>query len=931
MNYRYIAVIIVNAVLAAAVGARAGDASEKLPFSEKIIRGKMDNGIQYYVMENSFPPGMVELRLNVRTGSLNERDDERGIAHFVEHMAFNGTRNFKGNDLIKFMESLGMTFGRHSNAYTSTNNTNYQLSVPSGRGELLDSSFMFMRDWVDGISFDPLEIEKEKGVIVEEWRARNDVRSRAAKKNRELILEGSLYPERDPIGDMDIVKGANRELLKGYYDRLYTADHVSVIAVGDIKAEKIIQLIKKHFSDVPAKRAPAGPDPNIRIKNGLRMRTFSDPELTSHSLSYSLFHPSAKTETYADLKEMYLRQGALRMLNRRMQNKIREKGLQLLSFRAAGSEVVDGLFLLRFAIPLKPETMRADISAMLKEIERARRHGFTEAEYLDMTVSMKKTLERLAEPDHKFESSRYADIICDYDTSGGSLTDFAQDKELFERITSETGPEDCNSAFRALLSSESGLVTISSPESEAEGIKISESEFASMKKAAASSEIKAPVVVTARAALFDEKPRPGKIKQRSMNGAGELIEYENGLSILVKNSKAETNSFVMKGIKPGGYSALGDEEAVLAQLMLSGVAASGFEGVSRSQLDSMMAGVSVRVAPSIGELSFDFDAAGDSRDIEYAFKLINRYMAASSMEENVIGSIKKRMKHAIEVRSADKKYSFFRGAERSTYNGNYRDLNPEVSDLENADIENLHRIYRRHYSEAGSFRFVISGDVSADTAAELGRVYLAGLPSGEDEAAFKDRGVRLRKKFLREEGYGDTERKTSVVIRLEREIDTSDDGEYYAEMIKRVLNKRVREEVREKLGAVYSAGVSLRYSDIPRPSFSGTLSFSCEPSRKDEIISAIMKIISDVAEKGVTEKELDDARKQYLLSLDTASERNMFWSKTLSNDILEGSQPGTLKQMREAVNSITVNGIKRHARMFLDGMSCAVLVYNPEM
>ena len=232
------------------------EAVEMLPFSKLTVTGKLDNGMNYYIIQNKMPVDKIELRLNVRSASLNETEEERGLAHFVEHMAFNGTKNFSGNELVRFLEEAGLSFGHHSNAYTSFGNTNYMLSVPAADKSLLEQSFVILRDWADGVTFDEDEIEKEKGVITEEWRTRNESWYRLSLKARNEMYAGSRYTEREPIGLMEVVAGANKKLLKGYYDRWYTAGNMSVVVAGNIEVEEAKALIEKHFNTVEKRTSP---------------------------------------------------------------------------------------------------------------------------------------------------------------------------------------------------------------------------------------------------------------------------------------------------------------------------------------------------------------------------------------------------------------------------------------------------------------------------------------------------------------------------------------------------------------------------------------------------------------------------------------------------------------------------------------------------
>lgn len=926
--------IIVTAVLTSCAVKRTSDteSAERLPFSDKILYGTLDNGLRYYIKQNDFPADKVELRLNVRSGSLNETEEERGVAHFVEHMAFNGTTNFEGNDLIKFLDQVGLTFGQHTNAYTSSDNTNYMLSVPAENAQLIEDSFLIMREWADGISFDTEEIEKEKGVITEEWRARNDVRNRLRILSREYLLEGSLYVQRDPIGLMGVVAGANRDLLKGYYDKWYTAGNMSVTVVGNIDPARAEELVKKYFSSLEERETPDPADGTVPLIDGLRIRTATDPEATSASISYNLFEHEGKIETYPHLRQNLLELGAMSMLNKRVESKILEKQIELISFRGGKAATV-GLGFTRFNVITRPESFDSDIREMLTEIERAKRYGFNEDELQEFIVSQRTFLDRAASPDYKYPSDQYVNMIISYDTYGGHLTEFTQDKALLDRIFAETSIEDYNRAFNRLLESDSRMVMITIPERDAGKVFLDEAKFEAIAAEVADSEIAPPAESGFIDKIIDKEPEGGVIASRTAypNLDGELITYGNGARLFIKNNVSDKNRFMLTAKKQGGLSVLNDEEALYSNLMQQALTSSGFDGISRRELQTFMADKRVTVAPSVTNNTFDFGGGGDSEDLEAFFQLLYMSITAPDIDPNAFAAIITATETALRNNEQDKKAVFFRDVPGAMMNGNYRRAYLLESDLPDITPAKLLELYEKHFTDIDNFIFVLSGDVDRDRAVELGRIYLGGLPAGGTEAKSVDRGVRLKDKFGRASGYGDIENKATVLIRFDKDIEQVDGGEYYTVILRRILNQRLRESIREDMGGVYSVSAAIGYSDFPETAFSGRVSFTCDPARKDEIIAEALRVIKDITENGVTEQELAVAKNQQGVQLDSAAEQNWYWVGDISNKLIEDKAVLSAAEKKEIVNSLKLEDLNRHSKEFLEDMRIFIAVYNPEV
>ncbi len=904
--------------------------SDQLPFSDQIKVGKLKNGLTYYIKHNDFPVNKIEMRLNIRSGSLDENDSEQGVAHFVEHMAFNGTKNFKGNDVIKFLEKVGLSFGTHSNASTSTDYTNYQLSIPADDPKLIKDSFKIFRDWADAISFDESEIEKEKGVVVEEFNSRNDFRYRLGVKNREIIFENSLYAVRDPIGKMDVILNADKALLKGYYDKWYRASNMSIIVVGDINIEQIEKMIEDTFSSLSADKLPQKADKNIPVQKGLSVHIISDPEAKSSSVSLTYLKNEGRVKTFADLKKRLLEQASLSMLNRRVSLKILEDKSDLIGFSAATSNYSDNLYGTRFNIVTTPKNIKTDIEILLIEIENIKRNGFNQQELDEFISKQQSALTRFTQPDYKDSSERIASMISSYDIKKDYLTEYHQDKILFDKILNESKLSDYNKAFNKLVDNENQVVLVAVPERDLEMVDIDSKTFKSIKQKVSKMKIEKYKGSEAITTLINKKIASGKIKsqKRYENINSDLIIFENGAQLLIKKTDADKNKFMIIGNKLGGKSVLNDKEIILSSLMLNTIRSSGFKDITLSQLRGYLADKSVSLAPSIKLNTFSFDGAGDSKDIETAFQLLYNYMTVPVIDDNVFDHIIDQTKISLGSDKKDKYQQFIREAVAKMYNDNYRReylLDTDLVDLKKSD---LLEIYNKNFRDIGNYKFVVVGDVNKEEVVKYAEKYIASLPSSSKKSSTKFLNVDLVAKRGKSVGYGDVLDKATVMMIFDKDIDYIKNGEYISALVRRIISKKLREKIREDMSGVYSSNVMIRYTDFPEDSLFARISFTTSSSKRDDIIKETTLVFNNIIKHGVTKQDLEIAKSQQILQLDQASQNNKFWATSIASNLIEEDTVLSADEMIDIIEKITIDDINKFITKSMSDMRSYITIYD---
>ncbi len=906
--------------------------NEIMPFSDKVITGTLDNGLKYYIRYNDFPSDKIEMRLNVRSGSLNETNEERGLAHFVEHMAFNGTKNFKGNDVIKFMEEAGLVFGKDTNAATSYDYTNYQLTVPYDNERLINTGFNILKDWATNITFDEEEIEREKGVIVEEWRMRNDVRYRMGVESRKHILSGSLYPERDAIGLMDVVKGANRELLVGYYNKWYRPDNMAIIVVGNIDPEKAKQKIIETFSDIAPKEKHEAASKNINYEKGIRTAIVKDKEAKGIFATLYIYHKGHQTETYEDFKEDILESGAMNMFGRRMSLDIQEKKIDILALRGMTSILGDNTKTAVFSGSFLSSKFNESLKTMLLEIERVKRYGFTKEELEYFKTTQLSFLEKAAKPDYKFPSEKFADQISSYDTMGGYFTEFHQDKALIERVFNETNITSYNRAFENMLNSDDMLLVVSIPENEEKNVDISVKKLTALMKEVEESKISKVEEKGFTGHLINEEIKAGKVAQRQEDkklGVTKVV-YENGLTLYIKQNKEEVNKFLIQGKKQGGLSILEGKDYLFANTMTQIISRSGFDNISKRNLDTLMAGKNVNVSPSITEYSFDIAGGGFSDDIEYAFQLLYKYYTAPTIDKDYLSAYKNSLKTQLELEANDNKIQFARKATEVMYNDSYRRGYLLQSDIKDINEELLLNIYKNNYLDINNYIFAISGDFDIEKVIELGGKYLGSLKKVDKKAFYKDRNLYLREKYKVYEGYGDIEDKTSLSIIHMTKPNVNSKGRYLAGLSRNILSIRMRESIREKESGAYSIASYIRYMESPKTEVFTKIAFPCEPARKNEVMDKTINVYNEFIKNGITKEELESSKLALKNNYKSALKENKYWVNSLSYNTLMGVSIESLDEINNIYDNLKVEEVNKFIKDNLENSYTFISIFNPE-
>ncbi len=860
--------------------------TDPIPPDPAVMTGTLDNGFTYFVRENDQPENRAELRLVVNAGSILEDDDQLGLAHFVEHMAFNGTRNFEKQELVDYLESIGMQFGPDVNAYTSFDETVYMLQVPMDDPQIVATAFQILEDWAQAVLFDPEEVDKERGVVIEEWRGRRGAFARMRDEQYPIMFEGSRYAERLPIGKPEVLESAPHELLQRFYDDWYRPDLMAVVAVGDFDGDAIVATIREHFGGI---EGPADPRPRfeaeVPVDHPPRVAIASDVEAPQSQVGVLYKQPPGSQGTVADYRRSLVRSVYSGMLNARLDElRLQSDPPFVIAFSGSGGFVrgVDAYQL--NALVSEGGTVRG-LDALLTEAERVVRHGFTETELERRKTAMRRSNERsLAEKDNQESSSlasRYVQVFLEGDPYPGVETRVALSEALLPGITLE----EANSVAQAWLTEQGRVVLVDSPEKE--GLEIpAADEFTAVFAAIAGKDIAPYEDAAADAPLLPVLPEGSAVAaEEEVAEVGVTIwTLGNGVRVVLKPTDFKDDEIRFSATSPGGTSLISDEIYPTVSWAGSVIGQSGVGDFDQTALRKKLTGKAVSVRPSIGSLSEGMSGTASPKDIETAFQLIYQYFHAPRLDEGAFSAYKTMQVGFLGNAGASPEFTFSDTVSATMGQGHprSRSLSQVMADLERADLEAAFELYKERFADASDFTFYFVGAFDVDEIRPLAERYLGALPDMDRVESWRDVGIDPPAGVVEKVVRKGLEPKSRTQIIF------TGDGEYSREewttisALAEVLDIRLRELLREDLGGTYGVGVSGRLTYRPDEEYRVSISFGSAPERAEELSAVAFEEIERLKAEGPDAETVAKVRETQRRGKETDLRENRYWLSQLS-------------------------------------------------
>lgn len=913
--------------------AQDSDMQKQLPFDSKVRYGTLPNGMKYFVRYNAKPEKRAELRLAVNAGSTAEDDDQQGLAHFTEHMAFNGSAHFKKNELVDYLEGVGTKFGPHLNAYTSFDETVYMLQVPTDSETILNNGFLILQDWASGLSFDQTEVDKERGVVVEEWRLGQGAQERMRRKYWPYLFAGSRYAERLPIGQKEIIETAPRDVSYRFYKDWYRPDLMAVIAVGDFDVDKIEMLIKKQFSTIPSSTSPRP----LRVwevpdQQKMSVVTVTDKETPYTVIQMIYKQPVSHATTEGDYRKSILNNLYNSMMGSRLNEISKQPDAPFLFAGVAYENLVrnkNGY--IGYAVT-KGDGIVKGLSSIVTENERVKRHGFTQSELDRTKKEVMRGMESAYADRDKSESRNYVSEYVNYFLEQEPSPGIEFEYQLYKKYMDGIQLSELNELPKKWLKNPDNLVLmVMAPEKE--DVKIPDNTVLeeTVKKAMAA-DVKPYEEKKLAEKLMETKPGAGKVVEETVNKELNITKWKlaNGATVYLKPTDFKNDEIMFTGFSWGGESMLEDKDFMSAEMAASIADEGGIASFDKISLDKMMQGKIAEVNASIDSYNESVDGHCSPADLETMLQLLYLKMTNPRKDSSSYATLMSQQKALLENAGLAPEQAFRDTVSYVMGNYNFRSKPMSVDRLNEVDLNRAISIYKKRFGDASDFTFTFVGNFKTDEIKSLIETYIGGMPSTYRKESAKDDGVRMPAGRVERTVLRGTEPKSSVAMKFTGAFEYNRKNRFEVNAMLKLLSIKLRENLREEKGGVYGVGAYPSMKKNPVSTYEITIGFGCAPTNVKILMDASLQEIEGIKKNGCDDKNLTKVKETFIRERETYLKENSFWLSAISSSANYGEDINEITQYNSWVNALKSNDFKRLANQYFDMKNYASFVLNPE-
>jgi zinc protease len=879
-----------------------------LPVDPAVRTGRLANGLTFFIRNNGRPAKRVSLRLAVNAGALQEEPDQRGLAHFLEHMAFNGTQNFKPGELVTFLESIGARFGPHVNASTSFDETIYMLDVPTDRDGYVDKALLVLHDFASGVLLLPEEVDKERGVVLEEWRGRLGAGSRTTDKQLPVLLQGSRYAERLPIGTPEVIKGAPRERLMAFYQKWYRPDQMAVVVVGDIDPGDAEKLLRARFDSIARPSAPVeAVDRTVPSHAETLYSVATDPESQGWTVTLGFKSRQAEQRTIADYRAALVRQLVGEMLNPRLREIARRPDAPFVAAEAGADTFGRTLQLFEIGAAVPENGLAAGLEAIVLEARRVQQFGFSAAELDRARRALVAAYERAYNERGTSESPNYAGEYVRHFLGGEPIPGI----ELEYRIASTYLPtvtvEEVSRAARAFITDDNRVVLAVAPEKKDVPAPTVDSLEAAITRANAA-KVEPWVDATAGLTLVKDPPAGGTVtSSRTIAELGvTVLTLSNGVEVWLKPTDFKNDQVLISAYALGGTSLAPEAEFQGAELATSLVGVGGVGGFNPVDLGRMLAGKIASASPSISTYTQEISGGATPRDVETALQLNYLAFTAPNFTPETLDLLKRRLVAALENQAQSPRAVFSEKVGLVNASNHYSARMMTTADVPGLELEPMQQFYRARFANAADFTYFIVGAFQVSELTPLIARWIGGLPStGKKSSSFRDMGVRFPSAVVREEVKKGKDPASQTVISFFGDAGKDEYEMHRVRAAANVLSIRLREILREELSGTY--GVSVGYdSSLPLPGYGAVvIQFGSAPENAETLTKAVFTEVERLKVHGPTADDVNKVKEMEKRDLETNARQNQYWIGSLQTVHMYGWDPVGIARRPQRTDSLT--------------------------
>lgn len=915
--------------------AQAQDMKSKLPVDPNVTIGKLENGLTYYIRHNAEPKGRAEFYLVVDAGAILENPDQNGLAHFCEHMAFNGTKHFHKKQIINYLQSIGMKFGPEINAFTSHDVTAYMLQkVPVNVPQNIDTSLLILHDWASAISFEDEEIDNERGVIHEEWRTGRNAMERMNKRAGKLLYKDSKYAIHDVIGEIDIIDHFKYETIKSFYADWYRPDLQAVIVVGDIDVKVIEQKIKELFGKI-AKRENArhreiAPVPDHK-ETLVAVETDKESPYTVVQIYYK--HPRTENKgTVEDYRQMLMRNLYNQMMNMRLQEIIQSGNPPFAYAYTAYTSLTRSKDAYQSFAVTQADGVERAFEVLLAENQRVKQHGFVASELKRASEEMLKQMENQFNERNKRRSDQYV-----WEYFGNFLEDepipgIENEFELTKNLIPTIKLSEVNALASNWITTENRVLTVMMPEKE--GVTPpSKDQILSLVEKTDKAPVEAYVDKTSNKPLIAKEPKAGKVVAESKNEKLGTLEWtlSNGVKVVLKQTDFKDDEILFTAYSNGGNSLYPADKMMSASFAAQVAGMSGLGDFENIELEKALAGKMVSVNPYINELQEGLNGNCSKNDFETLLQLTYLSFTAPRVDEKAFGSFTNRMKSMLENAALDPSHAL--GDTVQVVMSGYSPYRKPVTieRLAEANLTDITTIIRERFANPEDFTFIFVGTIDLTSAKPLIEKYLGGLPTSGKVENWRDLGIRPPKGLVKKAVIRPMQDpKATVYVMMPGYYTYETTDRLALEAVNDILSTRLVETIREEEGGTYGAGVWTNQRKSPEPMYQLNVRFDCDPDNAEKLTGIVLREIEKMRTDGPDEKQVSNVRENKLKTFGEKQRENRFWLSNLNTIYSGNATVSDFIDYETNVKNLTPEMVKKVAAKYYDGNQLVDIKLLPE-
>lgn len=907
---------------------------DAVPIDPNVKIGKLSNGLTYYIRKNNKPERKVEMRLAVNVGSILEREDQQGLAHFMEHMAFNGTKDFQKNELVSYLQSIGVEFGADLNAYTGFDETVYLLSIPTEKKELVDKGLLILADWASEVTLDEAEINKERGVVLEELRLGKGANQRMRDRYFPKLFQGSQYANRLPIGKQEVLEKFSKKALVDFYETWYRPDLMAVVVVGDVDVAEMEAKIRTQFSGIKAKRKaterPSFPIPDTK---GTIVAVETDREATGTSAQLLFKKPAEKIKTQNDLRRGLVKSFFNGMLNARLDEIRQSPNPPFIGAGGGFSSFLRDKSVYSMVGSTNPNGLKSTITTLLTENRRVKEFGFTKAEFDRQKERYLSSLDNRYRERDKTESARLAAQYVSHFLTNDPIEGVDFDYQFGKSVVPTITLEEVNALAKDTITEDNRVIIVSGIAKD-DFQYPTEAEILGLLKDSETAKLTPYTETTTGEPLVGDLPTTAGIVAEKTDAKFGITYWtlSNGVKIVLKPTDFKADEIVMSAFSPGGMSLVDDAKARSGIYFSQLVNESGLRKFSKVELNKMLSGKKASANIGVGGLFETVNGSSTPKDFETMLQLAYLKFTDVNFDKAVFDSFIAKQKMFLPTITANPQIYFLNEVNKIMTQNHPRAFSPfDAENLDKARLEDIQAIYKERFADASDFTFIFVGNFENEKIKPQILKYLGNLPSVKRTETWKDLGIKPPDGTLEtiiKKGVDDKSL-VQIIYTGETAYDRNEGRDLAA--LGEFLTIKLVEVLREEKSGVYGAGASGNVTKIPTGRYTFSISFPCGPDNVESLTKAAMAEVEKIRNGQIDEKDIDKIKEARRVKFRESLKENSYWVSEINRNLTQDAEIYSPEELEARINAISKENLQKIAQKYLKPEQKLQFVLMPEV